>query len=189
MKALLILLCFVPICFADEHESSRALRARQETPGFLEAGLTKEYAFDLNGDGRLESFLLALGHSYWGEYAIYTHRQGKWMFLGYVRLGGHVPTVFRASRDGWHNFSIDTDGSRNRLVRTYYRWDSAEATYTEHAQKKLDRCFPNDRNAYHALQRTAPCVTAPASAAAFPPAMQVPRRTPRSLSLGSLGAC
>ena len=39
----------------------------------------------------------------------------------------------------------------------------------------------------HALQRTAPCVTAPASAAAFPPAMQVPRRPPRSLSLGSLG--
>jgi hypothetical protein len=39
----------------------------------------------------------------------------------------------------------------------------------------------------HALQRTAPCVTAPASAAAFPPTMQVPRRTPRSLSLGSLG--
>ena len=39
----------------------------------------------------------------------------------------------------------------------------------------------------HALQRTAPCVTAPASTAAFPPTMQVPRRTPRSLSLGSLG--
>ena len=39
----------------------------------------------------------------------------------------------------------------------------------------------------HALQRTAPCVTAPASTAAFPPAMQVPRRTPQSLSLGSLG--
>ena len=39
----------------------------------------------------------------------------------------------------------------------------------------------------HALQRTAPCVTAPASTAALPPAMQVPRRTPRSLSLGSLG--
>ena len=39
----------------------------------------------------------------------------------------------------------------------------------------------------HALQRTAPCVTAPASAAAFPPTVQVPRRTPRSLSLGSLG--
>jgi len=38
----------------------------------------------------------------------------------------------------------------------------------------------------HALQRTAPCVTAPASAAAFPPTMQVPRRTPRSLSLGAL---
>ena len=39
----------------------------------------------------------------------------------------------------------------------------------------------------HALQRTAPCVTAPASTAAFPPAMQVPRRTPLSLSLRSLG--
>ena len=39
----------------------------------------------------------------------------------------------------------------------------------------------------HALQRTAPCVTAPASAAAFPPTVQVPRRTPLSLSLGSIG--
>ena len=39
----------------------------------------------------------------------------------------------------------------------------------------------------HALQRTAPCVTAPASTTAFPPTMQVPRRTPPSLSLGSLG--
>ena len=39
----------------------------------------------------------------------------------------------------------------------------------------------------HALQRTAPHVTAPASAAALPPTMQVPRRAPLSLSLGSLG--
>ena len=39
----------------------------------------------------------------------------------------------------------------------------------------------------HALQRTAPHVTAPASAAALPPTMQVPRRAPRSLSLGSFG--
>ena len=46
-------------------------------------------------------------------------------------------------------------------------------------------CNPATPN--HALQRTAPCVTAPASTAAFPPAMQVPRRTPQSLSLGSLG--
>ena len=36
-----------------------------------------------------------------------------------------------------------------------------------------------------ALQRTAPCVTVAASAAAFPPAMQLPRGTPLSLSLGS----
>ena len=40
----------------------------------------------------------------------------------------------------------------------------------------------------HALQRTAPHVTAPASTAALPPTMQVPRRAPRSLSLRSLGA-
>ena len=47
--------------------------------------------------------------------------------------------------------------------------------------------FQSSETPNHALQRTAPCVTAPASAAAFPPTMQVPRRTPRSLSLGSLG--
>ena len=39
----------------------------------------------------------------------------------------------------------------------------------------------------HAIQRTAPCVTAPASTATFPPTMQVPRRTPQSLILFSLG--
>ena len=41
---------------------------------------------------------------------------------------------------------------------------------------------------YSPLQRTTPCVTAPASAAAFPPTMQVPRRTPRSLSLKGKGS-
>ena len=45
----------------------------------------------------------------------------------------------------------------------------------------IPRTSPN-----HALQRTAPGVTVAASTAAFPPAMQVPRRAPRSLSLGSL---
>jgi len=40
----------------------------------------------------------------------------------------------------------------------------------------------------HALQRTAPYVTAPASGLPpSPPTAQVPRRTPQSLSLGSLG--
>ena len=39
----------------------------------------------------------------------------------------------------------------------------------------------------HALQRTAPAVTARASAAAFPPTMHGPRQPPPSLSLGSLG--
>ena len=46
---------------------------------------------------------------------------------------------------------------------------------------------PNESSPNHALQRTGAAVTAPASTAAFPPAMQVPRRTPLSLSLGSLG--
>jgi hypothetical protein len=45
----------------------------------------------------------------------------------------------------------------------------------------------NDQTSNHALQRTAPHVTAAASAAAFPPTVQPPRRAPRSLSLGSLG--
>ncbi|MEA3188676.1 MAG: hypothetical protein QOD99_2506 [Chthoniobacter sp.] len=39
----------------------------------------------------------------------------------------------------------------------------------------------------HEMQRTAPCVTAAASTAAFPPAMQVLRPLRLSLSLGSLG--
>ena len=48
-------------------------------------------------------------------------------------------------------------------------------------------CRQSERTPNHALQRTGVAVTARASAAAFPPTMQVPRRTPRSLSLGSLG--
>ena len=46
-----------------------------------------------------------------------------------------------------------------------------------------ERRHPNEA----ALQRTGPHVTAAASTTAFPPTMQVPRRAPRSLSLGSLG--
>jgi len=41
----------------------------------------------------------------------------------------------------------------------------------------------------HALQRTAPHVTAAASGLRLSPTMQPPRRAPRSLSLGSLGGC
>jgi hypothetical protein len=43
--------------------------------------------------------------------------------------------------------------------------------------------LPNQPN--NALQRTAPRVTAPASAAAFPRTMQVPCRPPQSLSFRS----
>ena len=46
--------------------------------------------------------------------------------------------------------------------------------------------FPIGQTPNHALQPTAPCVTAPASAA-FPPTMQPARQPPPWLSLGSLG--
>ena len=46
----------------------------------------------------------------------------------------------------------------------------------------------SERTPNHALQRTAPAVTARASAAAFPPTMHGPRQPPPSLSLGSLAA-
>ena len=64
---------------------------------------------------------------------------------------------------------------------------SAPPAFTRRFASTRQRCRKSERTPNHALQRTAPCVTAPASTAAFPPAMQVPRRTPRSLSLGSLG--
>ncbi len=47
--------------------------------------------------------------------------------------------------------------------------------------------FPIPATPNQALQRTRLRVTAPASAAAFPPTMQVPRRSGVSLSLESLG--
>ena len=64
---------------------------------------------------------------------------------------------------------------------------STAPVFTPRFAATRQRCRKSERTPNHALQRTAPCVTAPASAAAFPPTVQVPRRTPRSLSLGSLG--
>ena len=51
----------------------------------------------------------------------------------------------------------------------------------------LDSISAQSTSPNHALQRTAPAVTARASTAAFPPAMHGPRQPPPSLSLGSLG--
>ena len=62
----------------------------------------------------------------------------------------------------------------------------AALTFTRRFAATRQRCRKSERTPNHALQRTAPCVTAPASTAAFPATMQVPRRTPLSLSLGSL---
>ena len=66
---------------------------------------------------------------------------------------------------------------------------SAAVTFTRRFAATRQRCCKSERTPNHALQRTAPHVTAPASTAAFPPTVQVPRRAPRSLSLGSLGDC
>ena len=52
-----------------------------------------------------------------------------------------------------------------------------------YANEEMSPSSPPRKAPNHALLRTAPCVTAPASTAAFPPTMQVPRRTPLSLSL------
>jgi hypothetical protein len=46
----------------------------------------------------------------------------------------------------------------------------------------------SNRTPNHALQRTAPRVTAPASGLRLSPTAQGPRHAPPSLSLGSLGA-
>ena len=59
-------------------------------------------------------------------------------------------------------------------------------TYSERLRTTISQLV-NPTSPNHALQRTAPHVTAPASAAAFPPAMQEPRQPRPSLSLGSLG--
>ena len=64
---------------------------------------------------------------------------------------------------------------------------SAALTFTRRFAAARQRYRKSERTPNHALQRTAPHVTAPATAAAFPPTVQVPRRAPRSLSLGSLG--
>ncbi len=64
---------------------------------------------------------------------------------------------------------------------------SAAVTFTHRFAAARQRCRKSERTPNHALQRTAPHVTAPASTTTLPPTAQVPRRAPRSLSLGSFG--
>ena len=64
---------------------------------------------------------------------------------------------------------------------------SAAVTFTRRFAVTRQRWRKSERTPNHALQRTGAAVTAPASAAAFPPARQGPRQPRPSLSLGSLG--
>jgi hypothetical protein len=71
----------------------------------------------------------------------------------------------------------------NKAMNAFFGLGSSRTAF----QRFVSHHHRNPMSPNHALQRTAPCVTAPASTAAFPPTMQVPRRAPLSLSLGSLG--
>jgi hypothetical protein len=86
--------------------------------------------------------------------------------------------------------NFESKDSKDEALQDYFqRWapaDSVEITADEY--KSSNKNTPTRTRPNHALQRTAPGVTAPASAAAFPSTMQVPRRPPQSLSLGSFGA-
>jgi len=88
-----------------------------------------------------------------------------------------------ADDHGWQFIgSTDANTEDGRLVCLEHMVTRDPSVLPEMTMNSKDAATPN-----HALQRTAPCVTAPASTAAFPPTAQVPRRTPLSLSLGSLG--
>ncbi len=94
----------------------------------------------------------------------------------FISPSGHpltMPSVF-SSRPS----SSESEQRRASSLPNLSTWNNSKRAFYE---------LPAPATPNHALQRTAPYVTAPASTAAFPPTMQVPRRTPRSLSLGSLG--
>lgn len=140
---------FHPVTPENVHEDARRqsyeeLRVLHDAPGFFAAGHPKEYQFDLDGDRRPEVFLLYSGHSYWGGYSVFTRRHSKWTFIGRVSYGGQPPIRRSKRRDGWHDFSIDTGGSRNRLDRTCYRWDTASKVYVEHSRREVRPMFSRE---------------------------------------------
>jgi hypothetical protein len=93
------------------------------------AGWPKEYRRDLNGDGHPEVFLRVAWHAHFAKYSIFTKCGRKWTYIGACDFGGVPPVVLARARRGWRDFSVDIEGSRNRLDRQYFRFDPADKSY------------------------------------------------------------
>lgn len=124
------------IYYVSEEEAQRNARivnyaaqtawlATNETTG----GWPKEFRRDLNGDGQSELFLYVTGHAHFAGYSIFTRRAGKWSYIGSCDYGGTAPVRLRGERAGWHDFSIDIEGSRGALDQHYFRFDPRDKTY------------------------------------------------------------
>jgi hypothetical protein len=115
------------------------MRAMHASENFSAAGHPRERAFDLNGDGKKEVFLLFSGHSYWGSYSGFTQRKGKWVCIGRFGLGGRPPKLLKKRRGGWHDFTVDRNASRGRINRDIYKWDGEAGRYDEGKHVKIVR--------------------------------------------------
>jgi hypothetical protein len=108
---------------SDNYPAVCAWLATQDEDGF-----PREFRLDLNGDGHPEVFLRLLEHSHFGEYSIFTSRGGRWIYLGYGEYCA-APVRLKRAHSGWHDFSVDVSGSRDRLERRYFRWDPKDKSY------------------------------------------------------------
>ena len=112
-------------------------------------------------------------------------------------------TPGHSARRWFHNTGADDHYSFVATVATEHRFSETRATLRAAAfmaqpsspslhpamlpSPKITEGNSTQPSPNHALQRTAPGVTPPASAAALPPAAQASRPSRPSLSLGSLG--
>ena len=87
-----------------------------------------------------------------------------------------APQPYRTALPSAQQFGLPLAAARSA--------DRASTRRFAAARQRWRKC---NESPNHALQRTAPAVTAPASGLRLSPATQVPRQPPRSLSLGSLG--
>jgi hypothetical protein len=115
-------------CLRDDYD---ALSVYQKTPSFFGYGHDEnEITIDLNGDGRPEKLLLSMTHAHWGHYSIFTYHNKKWRYIGDARVGDN-PRLARNTHHGWRDFTVDINGSRGQVSRSYYRWDVTSNEYEE----------------------------------------------------------